>query len=151
MSQVTPQKKDKIVKDYIEVMSRMMRYNYPQLSKQELEDAICYSIEKRYRLEPAQIYNNYKGKTVDMTLYEIVNYIMEREPIMTAYGVLFHNHGKVPNPLSKLFQTFLDKRQLDKDKMFTFPPGSEEYERYNLFQLLDKLDANGYQYSPAGL
>lgn len=143
MGQPTPQKKDQIVKDYIKVMSRMMRYNYPQLTKQELEDAISYSIQKRYRSEPAQIYNNYKEKTVDMTLYEIVNYIMEREPIMTAYGVLFHNHGKVPNPLSKLFQTFLDKRQLDKDKMFTFPPGSEEYERYNLFQLLDKLDANG--------
>lgn len=143
MSQVSPQKKDQIVQKYIGTMSRMLSLSYPQLSKPEIEDAIMYSINKRYKEEPAKIYNNYKKKTVNMSLYELVNYIMDREPIMTAYGVLFMQHGKVLNPLAKLFQTFLDKRELDKAEMFKYPKGSEDFEKYNLFQLLDKLDANG--------
>lgn len=143
MNNLTPQRKDEIVKKYISTSKRMLHLSFPQLTDTELEKAILYSINKRYKEESAKIYNNYKKKTVNMTLYEIVNYIMEREPIMTASGVLFMQHGKQINPLARLFKVFLDKRDEDKAKMFTFPPGSEEYEKYDLFQLLDKLDANG--------
>lgn len=143
MSSISPQRKDEIVKKYINMMKSMLNLSFPQLKEHELEQSIMYSINKRYKEEPAKIYNNYKKKTVNMNLYEIVNYIMEREPIMTASGVLFMQHGKTINPLAKLFKTFLDKREEDKAMMFSFPPGSEEYEKYDLFQLLDKLDANG--------
>lgn len=143
MQQISPNKKDKIVKNYLSVMTTMMKHNYQQLSKQELENAILYSINKRYKEEDAHIYNNYKEKTVDMNLYEVVNYIMDKKPIMTAYGVLYQQHGKSINPLSKVFETFLKNRDLDKDEMYKYPPGSEDFEKYNLFQLLDKLDSNG--------
>ena len=78
-----------------------------------------------------------------MTLLELTDYINSREPIVTAHGVMFRKHGEVPNPLSKVIQKFLDKRGEDKKMMFKFPKGSEEFEKYNLLQQLDKIDCNG--------
>lgn len=128
---------------YIQIMKQMLGITYQNLNDQDLENAIIYSMNKRYKEEPATIYNNYKEKTVSMNLHEIANYIYERKPIITAYGVLFQQHGKSPNPFVKLFKTFMDNREINKEKMFAFPPGSEEYEAFDLAQLLDKLDSNG--------
>ena len=78
-----------------------------------------------------------------MTLLELTDYINSRQPIVTAAGVLFSRHGDKPNPLIKVIQKFLDLRKEYKDKMFSYPKGSEEYEHYNLMQSLAKIDTNG--------
>ncbi len=142
-------REDEIVKKYSRVMKQMLGITYQNLNQQDLDNAIMYSINKRYKEEPARVYNNYKEKNVNMNLYEIANYICERKPIITAYGVMFQQHGQSPNPFSRLFYLFMQNREIHKKKMFTFPPGSEEYENLDLVQLLDKLDANGL-YGAAG-
>ena len=71
-----------------------------------------------------------------MTLLDLTDYINTREPIVTAYGTMFRKHGEVPNPMGKVIQGFLDLRDVHKKKMFTFPKGSEDFEKYNLLQTL---------------
>ncbi len=115
----------------------------PLVTREELEPILNYSIEKRYKEASANIVNSYTNKTANMTLLALANYIADREPIVTAFGTMFKKHGVVPNPLNIVVQSFLDKRKQDKDMMFKFPKGSEDYEKYNLLQALDKIDANG--------
>ncbi len=43
-------------------MKSMLSLSFPQLKEHELEQSIMYSINKRYKEEPAKIYNNYKRK-----------------------------------------------------------------------------------------
>lgn len=133
---------------YKDVMLRMLSLAFPHLKKYDIERAVDFSIQKRYKDEPASIYNNYTEKTANLTLRDITDYIYDREPIVTMSGVLFKRHGQVKNPLLKLMQRFLDKRDIDKSKMFEFPKGSDEFEFWNLMQLLDKIDANGLNISP---
>ena len=56
---------------------------------------------------------------------------------------MFKHHGEVPNPLVEVVFQFLSNRSEYKNLMFTFPKGSEDFEKYNLLQLLSKIDANG--------
>jgi len=128
---------------YKETMMRTVRMYSPNLRDADLEPIIDYSINKRYKQYPVKIDNNYTNRETDMTLLELTDYINSREPIVTAHGVMFRKHGEVPNPLSKVIQKFLDKRGEDKKMMFKFPKGSEEFEKYNLLQQLDKIDCNG--------
>ena len=49
---------------------------------------------------------------------------------------MFKHHGEVPNPLVEVVFQFLSNRSEYKNLMFTFPKGSEDFEKYNLLQSL---------------
>lgn len=127
---------------YKQTLKRMLSLNLPTLTEQELDQGIDYSMGKRYKPIEAKIYNNYTEKTAVNTLAELTDYIYSREPITTAWGVLFKKHGTVPNPLTKLIHMFMLNRDKYKKQMFQYPKGSEEFEEYNLLQLLAKVDTN---------
>ena len=136
-----PETEYQIVNEYRSVARRMLRLSFPNVLDDELDRALDYSIKARLTNNPATIYNNYSDKSVELTVLDVCDYILERQPIITSYGVLFTRKGERPNPIARLLQSFMDGRTAYKDKMFTFPKGSEEFEKYNLLQLLAKLDA----------
>ena len=127
---------------YKDTLKRMISLNIPNLTNNELDEAINYSMAKRYKPTQAKVYNNYTEKTAVNTLAELTDYIYSKEPICTASGVLFKKHGTTPNPLTKLIYMFMTNRDMYKKQMFQYPKGSEEFEEYNLLQLLAKVDTN---------
>lgn len=126
--------------EYRNVAKEMLHLYYPLLSQEELDMALNYSINKRVIDTPAQIDNNYKKQTVDSSLLKIADYIMQRRPIITSAGVMFHRHGEVPNPIYELIDGFVKGRKKLKRQMFSYSKGSENYEKYNLLQTLAKID-----------
>lgn len=128
---------------YKNAMHHCMKLYYPEADPRTIETALNYSIQKRYKKADAQVCNSYTNKNADMTLLAVSDYILSRQPIVTAFGTMFKKHGEVPNPMGEVVQSFLDKRVQDKKMMFKFPKGSEQFEKYNLLQQLDKIDANG--------
>ena len=131
------------IQKYRDTMSRCIKMYYQDLDQKELDQILNYSIAKRYQEYPAQVKNSYTHKTADMTLLAIADYINSREPIVTAYGTMFRKHTDVPNPMGVVVQSFLDNRSKHKKMMFRYPKGSEDFEKYNLLQSLDKIDTNG--------
>ena len=127
---------------YKSTLKRMLSLNIPSLTNDEMDRAIDYSMKKRYKQVESKVYNNYTEKTVENTIAELTDYIYSREPICTAWGVLFKRHGVVPNPLTKLIHMFMLNRDKYKKQMFQYPKGSEQFEEFNLLQLLAKVDTN---------
>lgn len=138
------QKEYEIINKYRETLIRNLRLVLPNLTDSELIEAVDYSLQKRMKNSNVRINNNYKKKEINMTVLELCEYILKREPIITAYGVLFKKHADAPNPIAKLLETFMEGRNVYKKKMFSYPKGSEDFEKYNLLQLLAKIDANGF-------
>lgn len=138
-----------IVNDkYKEVMLRMTKLLYPNLSEDILDKALEKSINKRYEQHECSVVNNYTKTQVpqdDNTKFyirDLTNYIMSKEPICTSWGVMFKHHSEVPNPLADMIKKFMDLRNIHKSEMFKHPKGTEEFAAFNLLQLLDKVDAN---------
>ena len=134
-----------VLTKYKNVCMDLLHLNFPSLTKTELSSAIDYSISKRFKNTDCSIHNNYKNREVFSTIYDLANYIVEREPILTSSGLMFNRHNaSAPNPLYNMLDDFLNRRKEMKKEMFKYPKGSEQFEKYNLLQLLYKIDANGY-------
>lgn len=129
--------------EYKHYLIEGLKHSFPKLSIAELDEAINYSIAKRYKNHDARINNNYTKRDVPevKTLLDVLDYINSCEPIITSSGVLFKKHKKAENPLARMIMGFIEKRAQDKAEMFKYPKGSAMFQKYNLFQLLDKLDA----------
>jgi len=132
-----------ILVQYRDTMTRILNSKYPLMNKNDIEKAVEFSIQKRFKDFNLSIQNKYIGKTVDMTALAMLDYIRNREPIITSYGTMFRKHDTVPNPMGKVIQSFLDLRKAQKKEMFKYPKGSEMFERWNLLQNLSKIDTNG--------
>lgn len=133
-----------VITNYKKVAMDMLHLNFPLAQEWELAAAIDASISNHIRDTNITIDNNYKKRTINQTLLGMARYIIEKEPIITSYGVLYSRHGTVPNPLYNMIDGFINGRKAMKKEMFKYPKGSEEFEKYNLLQLLLKIDANGY-------
>lgn len=159
-------KNDMITAKYKEVMFNITRMLYPDLPPRDMEDAMDWAIAKREHPDRVELRNNYTNKVIpamatdangleikddngnsiplsDFTIKDMTNYILAKEPIITAWGVLFKKHGVVPNPLANMIKNFMDLRGIHKAEMFKYPKGSEEFAKWYLMQILDKIDANG--------
>lgn len=111
---------------------------YPNATKQQLLDAINYSIQKRYREQKCTLSNNYTKKSTELTLAQVIEYITKKQPICTAFGVMFKQpNADAPNPLVDLIRSFMENRDIYKKEMFKFPKGSYDFAKWNLAQLLN--------------
>lgn len=132
-----------ILVNYKNTMTRIIHSAHPRMNYEDIERAVEYSIQKRFKNFDLSIQNKYKNKDAQMTMLEMLDYISRREPIITSYGTMFKKHEEVPNPMAKVIQSFLDLRKSYKKEMFKYPKGSEMFEHFNLFQALSKIDVNG--------
>lgn len=127
---------------YKREMVDALKLSFPGLTEMDIREAIDYSILKRGNDSKAVLDNNYIKAKENTTLFAITDYIIQREPIITVSGVMFRKHGYCPNPFVMLIQEFLKQRGIYKDTMFKYPKGSEEFEKYNILQLSEKVSGN---------
>lgn len=127
---------------YKDIALRMASINRNDIPYNVLSNAIDYSIQKRFKDNQVEIDNNYKKKIVPMTLLDTCDYIENKKPIIAASGVLFQRHENSVNLLYKVIDEFVADRDIAKKTMFKYPKGTEDFQFWNLQQLLAKRNVN---------
>lgn len=131
-----------LLKLYKETMRNILIKFKGEYESFELDDAIDYSIQKRYNQTPVKIHNNIKNQTMDLNVLDLVNQLLNNQAVLTTQGVLFAKYGTIKNPFYHFVQYLLDKRDEAKTEMKKHPKGSELYNKYNLLQLNYKVACN---------
>lgn len=134
--------KSSTINKYRDMMIRMLSISRCDLPLGMIEQAIDYSIRKRFKDAEINIENNYKKMILNTTLLDTCDYIDENKPIFTSSGVLFQRHEKSVNLIGKMIDKFLSNRKVAKKEMFKYERGTEEFAFWNLKQLLAKRDTN---------
>lgn len=132
-----------VIKEYKKIIIPMLKKSYPSIPMEFMEYAVDNIITEYLKDEKGLLDNSYKKKQLETSLVQMTEYILSKEPIITSGGIIFRKRGEVVNPIMRMIETFMQNRNINKSKMFKYARGSELYERYNLSQVLDKLDANG--------
>lgn len=143
-------KKYLAITKYKEAAMYLIQLALPSLTQTEIEYAVDRSVAENLQWHEAVIDNSYKKSKAKITLPDLTNYILSKKPIMTTYGVLFTKHADIPHPLYRMVDDFINSRDKVKKKMFEYPKGSFDYQKYSLLQLLYKLDANAF-YGACGM
>ena len=136
--------RDLAFKEYRRIIFDAMHLILPELGEQELNRAIEYSINKRLYNGQIGIVDAYRGEAFNKntSMLPMVNYLLSRKPILTSFGCIFTQHGELPNPMYQLIQEFADRRDEYKKEMFKYEKGTEKFKKYNLLQLVSKVDTN---------
>lgn len=131
-------------KQYEDEMVNLVSLMKPGMRRSDIIDAVRYSMNKRYKEEKCVVDNNYTKQKLESNLLEMTNWINEKQPICTAYGVMFKKKSSKPHPLIELIKSFMDGRDIEKKKMLKFLElhDYENVAKTNLNQLLLKRDGN---------
>jgi hypothetical protein len=95
----------------------MMHLVLPSLFNSELEEAIDYSIKKRFSDSNCIIDNNYKNVEYRSSISKLTQFILSRQPIITSYGCIFSKHANTVNPLYDLIEEFTTRRDTIKKEI----------------------------------
>lgn len=131
-----------IIQKYRNTMMETLSRSFPALTQQELQRAVEYSINKRFKNHNVKLDNNYAKVSVNTNLLDTTEYMKQRRPILTSSGTLYKRHEEVENLLSKLIYMFVTDRDKNKAEMFKYDKGTELFNKFNLAQTLSKRDAN---------
>lgn len=134
----------KILDQYTEEMTRIIKRIYPYMTNEDIQKAVEYSVKKRYKEEYCNVHDNYRNRNQKMTLLAVADYIRDKEPICTSYGVMFKRHTDKEHPLMYMIRSLMEARDKDKALMFKYLDlhDYEKAESYKMDQLLDKRNCN---------
>lgn len=128
---------------WMKEVSKILRKTYPNASKKSIDKYIEKLIEDHYKDEQVVMYNNYEETTKYSTMSSIENfYFSPIKPIATEHGTFFRRGPKSPAAL--MLAEEKEERSAFKKQMFACDPDSEEFEYFNLLQLLKKIAMNSY-------
>lgn len=133
-----------ILDQYTNEMCRSIKRIFPYMTDQDILNAVQYSAKKRYKEQYCNIDDNYRKRNSKMTLLAVADYIMDKEPICTSYGVMFKRHTDKEHPLMYMIRSLMEARDKDKALMFKYLD-LHDYEKaasYKMDQLLDKRNCN---------
>lgn len=133
-----------ILDQYTNEMCRSVKRIYPYMTDEDIYKAVQYSVQKRYKEQYCNIDDNYRHRNTKMTLLAIADYIQDKQPICTSYGVMFKRHTDKEHPLMYMIRSLMEARDKDKALMFKYLDlhDYEKAESYKMDQLLDKRNCN---------
>jgi len=125
-----------------EMLSNMKQMN-PDWDESEMESILDEMIKKNFVNPKVTLDNNYTGETRDTTLLSVLDWTLDRKPIIAGNGTFYKNQYEAKNPVAEMLDHFLITRKKYKKEMFKIENAeSNEYKDLDRLQANQKINAN---------
>ena len=116
---------------------------YPELSKQDIMEVLEEEIQKNFNDPKTYIHNDYQDDMmINQPMTTLYRFCKEKKPILAGNGTLFYNQDRVSSPIADLIDDRIKARKDYQKIRDTFPPGSDEYNHYDMMQMEAKIRIN---------
>lgn len=122
---------------------------HPQANPDKVRMLINQRVMKTYQDPVCKMDNNVTHETIDTTLSNAINWIEQRNPIMTGNGTFFKQHEEYLSPTVTMLEALGDDRSSEKKLMYKYEPGSIGYKNHYCGQINIKVIMNA-DYGGAG-
>ena len=138
----------KYLKKYKERMCQAMMQANPTWKKKDVEKIIERTIEERLENPTVTLDNNYTHEQKDSTLLSVLDWSLDRKPLIAGNGTFYKNQYEALNPTREMLDEWADNRKFFKKKMFhageIYGTNSREYNDNDRKQLNEKINMNSY-------
>ena len=138
----------KYLKKYKERMCQAMMQANPTWKKKDVEKIIERTIEERLENPTVTLDNNYTHEQKDSTLLSVLDWSLDRKPLIAGNGTFYKNQYEALNPTREMLDEWADNRKFFKKKMFQageiYGTNSREYNDNDRKQLNEKINMNSY-------
>lgn len=86
---------------------------YPNIDEDYLNKYLDNIISNRFKDSKCSIINTHKNKSANTSLLQMIQFIHDKNPIISGYGVLFNNQNISYSPAAKMLMTL----KADRDKL----------------------------------
>ena len=138
----------KYLKKYKERMCQAMMQANPTWKKKDVEKIIERTIEEKLENPTVTLDNNYTHEQKDSTLLSVLDWSLDRKPLIAGNGTFYKNQYEALNPTREMLDEWADNRKFFKKKMFQageiYGTNSREYNDNDRKQLNEKINMNSY-------
>lgn len=133
--------------DAVKHLSRM----HPEWCADDIEEIVLKEMKKSFSNPDVLLDNNYTGQSQDTKLLTVVDWYLDRKPILAGNGTFFKRHDESINPTASMLDWFLSTRKNIKNEMFSLDDETSlDYILKDLSQSIWKVNANSY-YGGSGM
>lgn len=136
---------NKFLKKYKKEMTSIMKDSFPDKNEDEIKDLINELIKERVQDIDVTLDNNFTEESRTTKALSVLDWVLDREPIIAGNGTFYKNQLNTINPIAKMLENFLTKRKAFKKEMFKITDtSSNQYRTLDLSQSNEKINANSY-------
>lgn len=123
---------------YAEELTRQLRLVYPNMSYETLRELVREECKKNFKNPPVTV----EKQTV--SLLQFINYIESKNPILSGFGTLYHQHKDLSSLLYVLIEDLGTLRKKAKNSKFDHVNDEDKtlYQMFDTIQLTYKLLMN---------
>ena len=138
----------KYLKKYKDRMCQAMMQANPTWKKKDVEKIVERTIEERLENPTVTLDNNYTHEQKESTLLSVLDWSLDRKPLIAGNGTFYKNQYEALNPTREMLDEWADNRKFFKKKMFQageiYGTNSREYNDNDRKQLNEKINMNSY-------
>lgn len=136
---------NKYLKKYKKEMLSVMKDMFPDEDEEKIEKIIMDLVKEKIQNPVVTLDNNFTYESRETTALSVLDWVLEKEPIIAGNGTFYKNQDQAINPIAKMLEGFLTKRKMYKKEMFKIEDTrSPKYKEYDLRQIIEKINANSY-------
>ena len=130
---------------YKKEMLNIMVQLFPDKDSDTIESIIEDEMLKRVQSPKVTLDNNYTHESRETSLLSVIDWSLDRKPIIAGNGTFYKNQNEAKNPIAQMLNEFLTNRKRYKKLMFeNNDPTSARYQDLDRYQKNEKISVNSY-------